>query len=126
MSAENCQGRQRHELELESRGRNQGGGHHTLGFTFCSTHIPMLEHADVDRQVCMTQCPMLSQGLQPGACSKAIHEGTGTLQAKADQIPELTSCTMFSYTSLNLRPQIVWNRPVPLLEPGKWLFFSIC
>lgn len=25
-----------------------------------------------------------------------------------------------------LRPTMVWNRPVPLLEPGKELFLSIC
>ena len=34
--------------------------------------------------------------------------------------------TTFSYTSRILRPTTVWNRPVPLLEPGKVAFFSIC
>ena len=81
---------------------------------------------DLDSHVCMTQYSMLPQGSQHRACSKVMHESSEKLEADAEQMPELTSCTMFSYTSLNLRPQIVWKRPVPLLEPGKWLFFSIC
>ena len=36
---------------------------------------------------------------------------------------ELVYC---SYTSLIFNPQIVWNSPVPLVDPGKFEFFSIC
>lgn len=57
-----------------------------------------------------------------GSC-RGPQPPTAAATAYADTTSFLT---MRSYTSRTFRPTMVWNRPVPLLEPGKPLFFSIC